>query len=380
MRKSISFLSILSINFLIYGFNTLFGSLLPPYFTARFSSTVAGVLLSFGPIVAIFSPMLWGVISDRAKNKNRIMMLLVLGATLFFYLIGVTLNLPLLALFLIATMFFMAPFGGLVDLLTLNACAQVQKPYGPCRVLGTLGFGVVALFGDLLMAGNDRRLFPLAVAVGALSLLSLRLMPQHTAPTQSRREARGKVGYFKNKTLVTLTLIIGVAQFTWAYYSNFCAQYLTDQLGAPDGIWGTVVLVTVLSEIPFFFSFNQIFKRFSISTLTWFSCLVMVLRWLAFGLVKNLIVLLVISAITGTFVTILTYCITVYIKEKIAPELQATTLNLLYALGMGVAKTLAGFVGGLMTEYLGFSVSILLCAGMMFLMLLLALKNRKTLG
>ena len=90
MKKSVSFVSILMINFLIYGFNTLFGSLLPPYFNARFSPSVAGLLLSFGPIVAIFSPLLWGSISDRARNKNHIMMLLVAGATLFFLLIGST--------------------------------------------------------------------------------------------------------------------------------------------------------------------------------------------------------------------------------------------------------------------------------------------------
>lgn len=380
MKKSVSFVSILMINFLIYGFNTLFGSLLPPYFNARFSPSVAGLLLSFGPIVAIFSPLLWGSISDRARNKNHIMMLLVAGATLFFLLIGSTLSLPLLTIYLIATMFFMAPFGGLVDLLTLNACEQIEKPYGPCRVLGTLGFGMVALFGDLLMAGNDRRLFPLALAVGVLSLISLWLMPQHTAPSISRQKTAGGVGYFKNKTLVILTVIIGLAQFTWAYYSNFCAKYLTETLGAPDGIWGTVVMVTVLSEIPFFLFFKQVFKRFSISTLTWFSCFVLILRWLALGLVQNLTIILIVSGITGTFVTILTYCITVYIKEKIAPELQATTLNLLYALGMGVAKVLAGVVGGLLTEYFGFVPTILLCSGLMAVALFLALKNRKTLG
>ena len=81
MKKSVSFVSILFINFLIYGFNTLFGSLLPPYFNARFSPTVAGVLLSLGPIVAIFSPLLWGGISDRAKNKNRVLMFLVADTT-----------------------------------------------------------------------------------------------------------------------------------------------------------------------------------------------------------------------------------------------------------------------------------------------------------
>ncbi len=379
MKKSVSFFAILSINFLIYGFNTLFGSLLPPYFTARFTPTVAGVLLSFGPIVAIFSPMLWGVVSDRSANKNRVMMLLVGGATLFFLLISTTLNLPLLAVYLIMTMFFMAPFGGLVDLLTLNACEQVDKPYGPCRVLGTLGFGMVALFGDLLMAGDDRRLFPMAIAVGGLSVLSLMLMPQHTAATCSKRSFGGFARYFQNKTLVLLTLIIGVAQFTWAYYSNFCPLYLTDVLHAPDGIWGTMVLFTVLSEIPFFLLFKRIFQKFSIDTLVTLSCLMMVLRWLAFGLVRNLILLLVITAVTGTFITILTYCVTVYIKEKIAPHMQATTLTLLYALGMGVAKTLAGFAGGILTEHLGFVTTILICSGLMFVMFLLSLKNKSAL-
>ena len=95
--------------------------------------------------------------------------------------------------------------------------------------------------------------------------------------------------------------------------------------------------------------------------------------------VINLILLLIITAVTGTFVTVLTYCITVYIKEKIAPDLQATTLNLLYALGMGVSKTLAGFVGGILTEHLGFVVSILICSGLMFVMFLLSLKNKKAL-
>ena len=379
MKKSVSFFAILCINFLIYGFNTLFGSLLPPYFTARFTPTVAGILLSFGPIVAIFSPMLWGVVSDRAANKNRVMMLLVGGATLFFVLISTTLNVPLLAVYLILTMFFMAPFGGLVDLLTLNACEQIQKPYGPCRVLGTLGFGIIGLFGDLLMAGDDRRLFPMAIAVGGLSIPSLVLMPQHTAATQSKKSIGGFSDYFKNKTLVLLTLIIGVAQFTWAYYCNFCAQYLTDVLHAPNGIWGTVVLFTVLSEIPFFFLFKKIFEKFSLYTLVTVSCLVMFLRWLAFGLVQNPALLLVVTAITGTFITVLTYCVTVYIKEKVAPDMQATTLNLLYALGMGVSKTLAGFVGGVMTEHLGFVISILICGGLMFAMTLLSWKNKKAL-
>lgn len=380
-NRSVAFTSILAINFLIYGFNTLFGSLLPPYFTARFSPTVSGLLLSFGPLVAIFSPMVWGVLSDRAQNKNNVLVLAVLGAGLFFFCIGQTLSLPLLAVFLIATMFFMAPFGGLVDLLTLNACEQIEKPYGPCRVLGTLGFGMVALFGDLLMTRGDHLLFILAVLVAVLSMLSLKLMPQHTAPTASKRGTKGAArNFFRNKTLVILTVIVAAAQFTWAYYSNFCAQYLTDTMHASDGIWGTFVLVTVLSEIPFFFFFNRIFKRFRIGTLVWVSCVMMALRWVSFSWVTSIPVLLGISCITGTFVTILTYCATLYIKEHIHPGHQATTLNLLYALGMGLAKTLAALLGGVMTEYLHFGASILLCAGLMLLMVLLYVVNRKTLA
>ena len=92
------------------------------------------------------------------------------------------------------------------------------------------------------------------------------------------------------------------------------------------------------------------------------SSLAMIIRWIVFATVTNTVVLIAVSFVTGLFITVLTYCATFYVITVVAPQLVNRAQSLIYAIGTGVPKVLAGCIGGYMTQYLSEPVSFVICA------------------
>ena len=73
----------LSLYALLYMSNAIFGTFLPIYLDhVGYSSTAIGSLLALGPFVAIIAQPFWGIAGDRAKTKNNILKILVLGSVI----------------------------------------------------------------------------------------------------------------------------------------------------------------------------------------------------------------------------------------------------------------------------------------------------------
>jgi PPP family 3-phenylpropionic acid transporter len=65
----------------IYMSNAVYGTFIPLYFQhLGFTQPQIGTLLSLGPLIAILAQPVWGTLSDRAKTKNRILLLLIAGS------------------------------------------------------------------------------------------------------------------------------------------------------------------------------------------------------------------------------------------------------------------------------------------------------------
>ena len=69
-------------NTLVYGLNGIYAAI-PIYLAAiGMTSVESGWLLAINPLVMCFAPVLWGRLLDRARTKNVIMAVMILGATL----------------------------------------------------------------------------------------------------------------------------------------------------------------------------------------------------------------------------------------------------------------------------------------------------------
>ena len=86
-----------------------------------------------------------------------------------------------------------------------------------------------------------------------------------------------------------------------------------------------------------------------------------VVRYAGLAFLTNVPLLLALGLITGFATTVFTYCGSVYVTRYVAPESRASANSLMYALGNGIPKVLAGVLGGVMTVSLGYTVSMIIC-------------------
>ena len=349
-------------NGLVYGLNGIF-LIMPLFLSKYFNSVQTGYLLAIPPLLLCIAPLFWGGITDKAKNQNNIMVLLLAAAALSICALRISPKFAFVALALMFYAFFQAPFGSLIDILTIKTSEKYQMNYGIFRIMGSIGYGALAYFITLLKNTDD--FVYVYASISILAIVSVLLMLKVYRPESVKKEKK-KVGetvqLAKNKELWILIVVLACAFFTWGYYSNFFPTYITETLGLKKSIWGIVAFLAAFSELPFFVYYSKIFKRFTIREILFVSSLAMVIRWIVFATVTNAAVLIVVGFVTGLFITVITYCATFYIVTVIAPDYVNRAQSLLYAFGTGVPKMLAGCIGGYMTYYLSEPVSFVICA------------------
>ncbi|MCI8387828.1 MAG: MFS transporter [Clostridiales bacterium] len=347
-------------NALVYGLNALYYCFIQIYISNYHPDDITGILLAIGPFVSIFAPILWGLLADRARSKNLVLAASVAGSAIFYYLLGIGHSFWYLAIMLTLVMFFMSPFGGLIDIITLEYTTENDTPYGPIRICGTFMFGLLPMLLTGFTENNISLIFYVYLVMAALAIITIMLSPR-VEGHGSHDKRPSVIPLFRDKKLMLIFLFVGVAQFTWAYYLNYFPNHLTGDLGLSQQVWGINVFVTVLGEIPFFLMFNRLFKRIGIRSLLLISLVLVTLRYAGLAFLTNVPLLLLVGLVTGFAVTVFTYCGSVYITEHVAPESKASANSLMYALGNGIPKVLAGVLGGRMTMSFGYTVSMVIC-------------------
>ncbi len=356
----IPYVSLFFANGLVYGLNALYYCFIQIYLQKHHSEEAAGILLSIGPAVLIFAPVIWGMLADKAKSKNSVLSLAVIGAAVFYFALMFNQSFIYLAIMLAACMFFMSPFGSLVDIITLEYISDTNRQYGPIRIMGTIMYGLVPLILTRFTDSNINIIFYAYICMAVPTVISIILSPK-VAGHSAGKKRLNIAPLFRDYKLLVLFLFAAIAHFSWAYYLNFFPAHLTDTLNQSQQIWGINTFLTVLGEIPFFLAFNKLFEKLSIKYLLLFSIVSTIIRYFCLALITNVPALLIVGCITGVAVTIFTYCASYYIGKYVSPDVKASANSLLYALGNGIPKVLAGALGGFMTASLGYTSSMLIC-------------------
>ena len=364
-------------NGIVYGLNALYYCFIQIYVGSCHSEETSGVLLSIGPLVAIFAPIFWGLLADRSRSKNAVLAISILGSAVFYFLIGLGQSFWYLAATLFLTMFFMAPFGGLVDTVTLEYTSSNRVAYGPIRICGTLVFGLLPMLLTSFTERDIRVIFPAYVLLALLGAAAVLLSPR--VEGHGGGEKRPSVlPLFRDGRLMLIFFFVGISQFTWAYYLNYYPSRLTE-LGFSQSVWGVNVFLTVLGEIPFFLMFNRLFETFGLEKLLGLSLILCTLRYAGLAFLTSAPLILALGLITGFATTVFTYCGSYYITHNVAPESKASANQLMYSLGNGLPKVLAGVLGGRMTAAIGRTASLTICSALCAAALVVFIFSRKKL-
>ena len=355
-------ISLFAVNALGYALTAAYNNFAPLYITGIHGSIKAGILLSIGPIVSIFAPMFWGVCADKAKYKNTILLILAVGTGLSYYTLTFSENFFYQGAILAVVMFFLSALPGILDTITIDFTTKARIAYGPPRIMGTLAYGIISLGLSMFISDDMSPVFVIMLALMLFTVLSSLTMPHISGYAHNR----GKISLlplFKNGRFMIYILMIFIMQFAWAYYQNCFPTYLADTLGMPSWVWGLNILITVLGEIPLFLLFPRMYRKFGSIALLGASLVGTIVRCLGFFFLTSALGILGIGFVTGAFITLATYAVSFYINDNIEPERRASAQTLVYGIGVGTAKALAGIIGGFMTEGLGCPLTFLIFAG-----------------
>ncbi len=367
-------------NLFLYGFTGLYYCFAQLYLHTEtgHSASYVGILLAIPQAVAIFAPLFWGVCADKAGYKKTVLLIMALGTTVFYCAVPVSNNFWWLAFTLAGTMFFLSAMGSVLDVIGMETANSDGLRYGPMRLMGMVGYGLVSFGLSFFVSGNLGVVFKVCVVIGVVCCICIGFMPGVKGHAHEKKLSFAP--FLKGKVFMLLIAILATAQFAYGYYINFFPSYLTEHLNAPTWLWGANVLLTTFSEAPFFLWFDVLFTRLGMKKLVPWVMLATAVRYLLLSMFTHLTAILVIGLVTGFLSVSLLYSVNYYVNRSIEPSLRASAQTLVYAVGVGIPRMLSGLIGGVMTETIGTNYSLAVCAcvaGVGFLIYLFFLSREK---
>lgn len=337
----------------VYMGNAVYGTYIPVYFQSIGASPAQiGTLLSLGPLVAVLAQPVWGAVSDRAKTKNSILALLLIGSGAAILLFPLSHMFYYLLLMVCLFTFFQTSVFAISDAITLEELEKHKKwSFGPIRMGGTFGFAAMSVTFGFIAKYNIHYLFPVYAAVMFVSLLLLTRFPAISGYQSGGSKMQLSV-LFKNRKLMTYMGINLILQITLGYYYSFFPVYFRE-IGGDNVLLGWSMVISSLSEIPFLLFANRIFRRFRMTHILLVSSIASALRWFLFSLTDQPAWVLPAQALHGLIFIVLSVTMAMYINREVPKELKASGQTLNGLLSLGIARIIGSFVGGFASEAFG---------------------------
>ncbi|WP_246315832.1 MFS transporter [Paenibacillus foliorum] len=337
----------------IYMANAVYGTFIPVYFQSiGATSTQIGLLLSLGPLVAVLAQPVWGSIGDRARTKNSVLRVLIIGTGVVILLFPLSTHYVYLLIMVCLFTFFQTSIAPLSDAITLEELDKQKRwSFGPIRLGGTIGFAIMSLLFGWIAKSHINSLFVTYAIIMFISVILLSKFPAATGYQSSGKKMNIGI-LFRNRKLMIYMGINLVLQITLGYYYTFFPVYFHN-MGGNSFLLGWSMVISALSEIPFLLYSGRIMKRVRITHILLVASIATALRWFAFSLSDNPYWVLPAQVLHGLIFIVLSVTMAMYINQEVPKELKASGQTLNALLSAGIARIIGSFGGGIASDAFG---------------------------
>ena len=245
-----------------------------PYLTVFFkikgmSNFQVGALYAANPIVALVSPMLWGLACDAIGDRRRpLALILVLSAFTFPALLLADDFWSIMALLVIFNFFF-RPSLSMGDAAALEFVEGHGADYGKLRMWGAIGFvlplGLLSLLmgkeaGENVAADRLAPMFAGYFIFGLVAAAAAWRLPARRAAQFTNIFRWSILRQVLTPNIVLLVFCGSVhAAVMWTYYAFLPVRL--DELGVADSLKGLFWAIAVVPEVGFFYFAGAISRR-----------------------------------------------------------------------------------------------------------------------
>ncbi|NOZ20488.1 MAG: nucleoside permease [Planctomycetes bacterium] len=316
------------------------------------SGTQISFMMSLVPLACAVSPFIFGQIADRYISTQKILAgLHLLGGIFLFVMSRCTKFVPMYFA-MTAYAFLYAPTLVLTNSLTFHHLKNVEREFGPVRVMGTIGWVATSLALTLmrnLQLDITGDLF-LVAGVASIIMSACCLLLPHTPP---RREAEDAWAIIKALKLLLVPgfpvflLISFIVATQLQFYYMFTSTFLEHGVGFAKENLSFIMSIGQVAEVfvmllvlPFFLPRFGVRKTLAIGVLAW------VLRYIFFAIggPKSLIIA---SLTLHGFCYVFFFTVgQIYVNSLASDDIRASAQALLIIVTLGVGR----FIGSLFTE------------------------------
>lgn len=319
---------------------------------AKFSQEQIGVLLSLGPLIAMIGQPVWGALGDRAKTKNHILRLLIIGSGISILFFPISHQFLFILVIICIFTFFQTSIFALSDAITLEELdRQPTWSFGLIRLGGTVGFAIMSLLFGFVAKSYINSMFLVYACTMFAALLCLWQFPA-AAGRPANVMGRKFRELFKNGKLMFYIGMNFIIQITLGYYYAFFPIYFK-QMGGDSVLLGWSMTISSLSELPFLLFSAKILKRVPISIILLVAALASSLRWYLFSQIEVAHWLLPVQVLHGVIFIVLSVTIATIINREVPAEWKASGQTLNGLLSLGAARIIGSFLGGFMSAAYG---------------------------
>lgn len=340
------------------------------------TATQIGILSGLIPLGTWFSSPFWSGIADARQRHRGVLLLMIVGLWFSVLLLFFATTFTGFLVSVLAYAFFIGPIVPLVDNAVMSILGKDRNDYGRVRLWGSIGWGLAALLlGPVLeRAGLDWAFYGFLGLMAVNFVVSARL-PMNIAPT-TRQAYKDGIGVLaRNGRFLLLLLTALVFGITIGVLISYQFLYMED-LGASRSLMSWSLTVITLSEIPFWFISAGLLRRFGTSKMIALALGTAAVRNLAMGAITNPWLILPISLLHGPSFAVLWAAGVADADMAAPPGLGATAQGLFSGMMMGLGAAIGGFVGGPLSETMGFAALFTALGWMSFGMLVVFVAAR----
>lgn len=322
------------------------------------SDSQIGTAAAIMSLFSVFSPPLWGYLSDRWHDRRLPLAIASFGAAIVF-LAYFWASFPAVLLVAALFAFFHSPLIPLLDALVLEQLGEGKERYGRIRSWGSWAFiAMMLVFGlTLKKQGTAESLIPALLAFVLLRLAFA--FTSFTLPRNGGGKPIDKSGWQEVKALfadrewqVFLFISLLSMASTNVFYTFF-PLYL-NRAGVSDNWQGYFWVVAVLAEVAFMTWLTEpLTKIFGLKGVFLWGIAGRAFRLTAYAFPLSFPVLLALQTLHSlTFAAVHTSSVT-WVSVKAPPKARALTQTLYASVLMGIGSAIGSQVGGFIAEHFG---------------------------
>ena len=330
----------------------------------QFTKTMIGAVTSVSALAAMAVQPVFGAMMDRSRSRTRVLQILILLTAVLYPLLLLNSSFAYILVMYTVYFIFRRLQPALNTTLSVEFAEQHGRYYGPIRMMGAVGYTLMMTLISYIagIEGGVVRTFWVYSIICLGNILILFFLP--SMPGHNLNRGRQRISPFsllKNRGVILLILYHVLMASANGIGHTYFPIFATHDMGSSNALYGVMVTVGSLLEIPFLFLADRIIRRIGAKKTVVILGLLTAFRWGNAYLAVNAGQLFITQGFN--FVNILEgVVIAVLISRLVQPELKTVAQTLVATVQGVVGILVSSMLGGLLADHFGIRILFLISA------------------